>query len=133
MNLPAPVRTEDSPWRSGIILVQGNVDCQQSWFNLDWVPPVCTAGGSGEEQYILSASDTFLSGANHQAGFSPWHAIGWCNTMTTGKRRQVANSCFACDVAGGQEHHSPAKKPSNLIKYQPGHRQFYCMKVGILR
>ena len=25
-----------------------------------------------------------FAGANHQAGFSPWRAIGWLNTMTKG-------------------------------------------------
>ena len=37
------------------------------------------------------------------------------------------------DVAGGQEHHSPATKPSNLIIDLPGRRQFYRTKVAILR
>ena len=45
----------------------------------------------------LEKSNTFVCfryvfvGANHQAGFSPWRAIGWFNTMTTGKRQQAAN------------------------------------------
>ena len=33
------------------------------------------------------------------------------------------------DVAGGQEHNSPATKPSNLMKDPPGRRQFYRMTV----
>ena len=51
---------------------------------------ICPAAGSGEEQYMTFFRYTFV-GANHQAGFSPWRAIGWINTMTTGKRRQAAN------------------------------------------
>ena len=34
-----------------------------------------------------------FAGANHQAGFSSWRAIGWFNTMTTGKRRQSSQLC----------------------------------------
>ena len=33
-----------------------------------------------------------------QAGFSPWHAISWFNTMTTGKRRQAANHVQSVEI-----------------------------------
>ena len=53
-----------------------------------WVRP---AAGSGEDQYISFCFRYAFAGANHQAGFSPWRAIGWFNTMATGKRQQTAN------------------------------------------
>ena len=65
---------------------------------VDWVAPPNlpaiwgrTAQGSGEEPYISFCFRYVFAGANHQAGFSPWRAIGWFNTMTTGKQRQAAN------------------------------------------
>jgi hypothetical protein len=65
---------------------------------VDWVAPpilpliwVRPALGSGEEKYISFCCQYVFAGANHQAGFSPWRAIGCFNTMTTGKRRQAAN------------------------------------------
>jgi hypothetical protein len=76
-------------------LVRVTTDCTRT---LDWVaPPILLAiwdrpaEGSGEKQYISFCFRYVFAGANHQAGFSPWRAIGWFNTMTTGKRRQAAN------------------------------------------
>ena len=40
---------------------------------------------------FLSSFDTFLWEPVTKLAFPPWHAIGWFNTMTTGKRRQAAN------------------------------------------
>ena len=71
---------------------------QPNMERLDWVdPPILPAiwsrpaQGSGEEQYISFCFRYIFSGVNHQAGFSPWHAIGWFTKMTTRKRRQAAN------------------------------------------
>ena len=44
----------------------------------------------------------------------------------------LGHGMTSCDVAGGQEHHSPMK-PSDLMKDMPGRRQFYHTKVGVLR
>ena len=46
---------------------------------------------SGEERYISFCFRYVFAGGSHKAGVSPWRAIGWFNTMTTGKRRQAAN------------------------------------------
>ena len=58
---------------------------------LGTLSPFCPAVGSEEEQHISFCFRYVFAGANHQAGFSPWRAIGWFNTMPTGKRRQAAN------------------------------------------
>ena len=59
----------------------------KSRFSLDWVaPPILQA------IWVRPAEGWYVfAGAIHQTGFSPWQAIGWYNTMTTGKRQQVAN------------------------------------------
>ena len=66
---------------------------------LDWVPPrpfrrpyqfTLPQGLERSNTFLLVFPIPLL--ANHQAGFSPsWRAIGWFNTMMTGKRRQAAN------------------------------------------
>ena len=58
---------------------------------LGTLSPFCPAEGSEEEQHISFCFRYVFAGANHRAGFSPWRAIGWFNTMPTGKRRQAAN------------------------------------------
>ena len=43
---------------------------------------------------FISASHTLWREPITKLAFPPWHAVGWFNTMTTGKRRQAANSEF---------------------------------------
>ena len=66
---------------------------------LDWVPPqapppaisIHPAAGAGEEQYLSPrVSDSTFSQSSSWL-FPSWRAIGWFNTMMTGKRRQAAN------------------------------------------
>ena len=79
--------------------LDNDVPRRQYCYDLDWVTPARSAGdfkfalqkGLEKSNTFVSASDTFFAGASHRTGFSPWHAIGWFNTITTGKRRQAAN------------------------------------------
>ena len=66
----------------------GSVSVGVSMSDLDWVPParrpgiwIRSAAGTEEEQYFSKCFRSNFTGANHQAGFSPWHAIGWFNAI----------------------------------------------------
>ena len=64
----------------------------------------------GEEQYctFLSRFNTVMGGANHQAGFSPWRAIGQFNATTTGKRRRAVTPLVLkkTTAASSEQHRS---------------------------
>ena len=62
----------------------------KSTMEVAWVAPPIHKGLEKSNTFFFCFRDVF-AGANHQVAFPPWRAIGWFNTMTTGKRGQAAN------------------------------------------